>query len=712
MKYQVLARKYRPKTFSSMMGQEHVLKALSNALESERLHHAYLFTGTRGVGKTTVARVLAKALNCEQGISATPCGECPACQEIEQGRFVDLIEVDAASRTKVEDTRELLDNVQYAPTRGRFKIYLIDEVHMLSGHSFNALLKTLEEPPPHVKFLLATTDPQKLPVTILSRCLQFNLKRLNIEQIEQQLDQILNAEGITFEPGVLKPLAIAADGSMRDALSLLDQSIAYSNGQPKLTDVEAMLGSVQKDRIFELLTALANEEGQTLIEQSRILTGQGIDANTILAELITTLQRIAMGQMVPEAIDDSLGDKQAILQLAQAISPEDIQLYYQIALNGRKDLPFSPQPQGGFEMILLRMLAFKPVSSGSNEKLEAPKTETQQGRRQPDTVNAVSGLTAEKKTPENLKLTSSQNKASVKPPEPLLSEPVTAEIVTAEKTELSKQSEDVEVQPITPEKKLNEQLPGDLDLPPVDAYGQDYFHEPDENEIPLFDDLLMPESLSQQPEISESSPNDVKVEDANLNHIHPQEQPTDTLHADRESMQVENSETEQLTSSETESFNTEASPGIEKSSSRANIPCEQVGELADFWHDLIQSSEIKGLEQQLAKHCALIHKTEQSDELSFELLLESVHKHLLNDKILNRLIESLETVLGKKLNLNIKECQFKAEEQLQTPRRREIHEAEVLQQQAVESIAADPKIRLMMEAFGATVREETIKPIQ
>ena len=368
MKYQVLARQYRPKNFSTMVGQEHVLKALANALNSERLHHAYLFTGTRGVGKTTVARVLAKALNCEQGITANPCGTCASCVEIDEGRFIDLIEVDAASRTKVEDTRDLLDNVQYAPTRGRFKIYLIDEVHMLSGHSFNALLKTLEEPPPHVKFLLATTDPQKLPVTILSRCLQFNLKSLTIEQIEQQLSLILNTEKIPFENNILKPLAIAADGSMRDALSLLDQAIAYCDAKPNLAEIETMLGSVQKQRIFELLTALANEDGSALISQSRILVEQGIDVKTVLAELITTLQRIALCQQVPDAIDDSLGDKNALETMAAAISAEDIQLYYQIALNGRKDLPFSPQPQGGFEMILLRMLAFKPASVQSKQK--------------------------------------------------------------------------------------------------------------------------------------------------------------------------------------------------------------------------------------------------------------------------------------------------------------------------------------------------------
>lgn len=368
MKYQVLARKYRPKNFSTMVGQEHVLKALSNALDTERLHHAYLFTGTRGVGKTTVARVLAKALNCEQGITATPCGECSACREIDEGRFIDLIEVDAASRTKVEDTRELLDNVQYAPSVGRFKIYLIDEVHMLSASSFNALLKTLEEPPPHVKFLLATTDPQKLPVTILSRCLQFNLKSLTLQEIENQLSFILKEEKITFEDNILKPLAIAADGSMRDGLSLLDQSIAYCDSKPNLADIETMLGCVQKDRIFDLLTALANDDGAELIQQSRILVEQGIDVNTVLAELITTLQRIALCQQVPDAIDDNLGDKKSVELIAEAIGAEDIQLYYQIALNGRKDLPYSPQPQGGFEMILLRMLAFKPAGYTAKQR--------------------------------------------------------------------------------------------------------------------------------------------------------------------------------------------------------------------------------------------------------------------------------------------------------------------------------------------------------
>jgi len=678
MKYQVLARKYRPKTFPDMMGQEHVLKALSNALESGRLHHAYLFTGTRGVGKTTVARVLAKALNCEQGISASPCGECPSCQEIEQGRFVDLIEVDAASRTKVEDTRELLDNVQYAPTRGRFKIYLIDEVHMLSGHSFNALLKTLEEPPPHVKFLLATTDPQKLPVTILSRCLQFNLKRLTIAQIEQQLQQILTAEAIPFAENVLKPLAIAADGSMRDALSLLDQSIAYSNGQPNLADVEAMLGSVQKDRIFELLTALANEDGKALIEQSRILAGQGIDVTTILAELISTLQRIALCQTVPDAVDDSLGDKQAIEQMAQAISPEDIQLYYQIALNGRKDLPFSPQPQGGFEMILIRMLAFKPAGSGNKQKIEAPKVQSSdsetrvQAMPKSVSVETATFTATEKKTAE---ITATAEIVAQQINKPAHTEP-------AAKTQLKPQ--------LTSATFMADTVPDEFELPPVDAYGQDNFANPAEQEMPLFDTGAP--LLGEAPK--ENTPTSDRV-----------------------------SEPEKKTESESQSL---PQPQIEVVSEQepvekvdnvvetvAELPCvkEDGSALADYWHDLINRSEVKGLEQQLAKHCALINKTQQNGQYLFQLLLESVHKHLLNDKILNRLIEALQQVLGDTLRLDIKECQVQPEEQLLTPRRREIHEAEVLQQQAVESIIADPKVKMLVEAFGAKVREETIKPI-
>jgi len=368
MSYQVLARKWRPRGFAEMVGQEHVLRALSNALDSGRLHHAFLFTGTRGVGKTTIARILAKSVNCEQGISATPCGQCATCKEIDEGRFVDLIEVDAASRTKVEDTRELLDNVQYAPTRGRYKVYLIDEVHMLSGHSFNALLKTLEEPPPHVKFLLATTDPQKLPVTILSRCLQFNLRRLSIERIQAHLQLILEKENLTFEAAALLQLARAADGSMRDALSLLDQAIAFGNGEVNDSDVRLMLGSIEQHYVYDLLDALAMDDGATLIKRVHELAQQSPDFSAVLAELITCLHYLALLKQVPDAYDINMGEQQRLLSLVQSLSAEDIQLYYQIALTGRRDLPYAPDQRNGLEMILLRMLAFRP-DDGSNKTI-------------------------------------------------------------------------------------------------------------------------------------------------------------------------------------------------------------------------------------------------------------------------------------------------------------------------------------------------------
>ncbi len=362
MSYQVLARKWRPRTFGEMVGQEHVLRALTHALDSGRLHHAFLFTGTRGVGKTTVARILAKSLNCEQGVSADPCGSCSACVAIDENRFVDLLEVDAASRTKVEDTRDLLDNVPYAPTAGRYKVYLIDEVHMLSTHSFNALLKTLEEPPPHVKFLLATTDPQRLPVTVLSRCLQFNLRRLPVEQIEGQLARIVEQETVAAEPGALRLLARAAEGSMRDALSLLDQSIAYGAGRLVEGDVRDMLGGIEQHHLQGLLEALAQADGQALLQRVAELAEQGRDFEGVLADLVGYLHRVALAQALPAALAAEDPESAAITGLAAALTPEDVQLYYQIALSGRRDLPLAPDPRAGFEMLMLRMLAFRPAA--------------------------------------------------------------------------------------------------------------------------------------------------------------------------------------------------------------------------------------------------------------------------------------------------------------------------------------------------------------
>ncbi|KZX86199.1 hypothetical protein A3715_16470 [Oleiphilus sp. HI0009] len=368
MSYQVLARKWRPKNFKQMVGQEHVLQALIHALESQRLHHAYLFTGTRGVGKTTIARILARCLSCERGITSEPCGECGACTSIEQGRYVDLIEIDAASRTKVEDMRGLLENVQYAPTEGRFKIYLIDEVHMLSTHSFNALLKTLEEPPEHVKFLFATTDPQKLPITILSRCLQFNLKNMTPERIVHHLKFVLSQEQVSAEDAALWAIARGADGSMRDALSLTDQAIAYTQGQLGETAVSAMLGTVDQKKVYRLLDMLVARDAKAMLGVVAELAEFAPDYASVLEVLVSVFHRVAIEQAVAGATDNSQGDQERITFYAQNLSAEDVQLYYQIALVARKDLAISPDARSGFEMALLRMMAFcmapptKPVT--------------------------------------------------------------------------------------------------------------------------------------------------------------------------------------------------------------------------------------------------------------------------------------------------------------------------------------------------------------
>jgi len=389
MSYQVLARKWRPKIFAEMAGQQHVLQALINALDHDRLHHAYLFTGTRGVGKTTIARILSKCLNCEAGVSSVPCGECSACNEINQGRFIDLIEVDAASRTGVDDMRELLDNVQYAPSRGRYKIYLIDEVHMLSKSSFAALLKTLEEPPPHVKFLFATTDPQKLPITVLSRCLQFNLKNLSAERITEHLQFVLGEEQVPFEDAALWSLARAADGSMRDALSLTDQAIGHGGGQVTESEVSAMLGTIERGYVIEICQALTQGSGIELLAAIGRMAEQAPDYDAALADILSVWHQVAIVQTVPEALDKSVAHYSELLALSAAVSREDVQLFYQICLLGRKDLQLSPDARSGFEMVMLRALAFRPLPAGRTALPSAAATKDTPAAAVAATADAV-----------------------------------------------------------------------------------------------------------------------------------------------------------------------------------------------------------------------------------------------------------------------------------------------------------------------------------
>lgn len=674
MSYQVLARKWRPRSFNEMVGQTHVLRALINALDSQRLHHAYLFTGTRGVGKTTIARIIAKCLNCETGISSVPCGVCSICREIDEGRFVDLIEVDAASRTKVEDTRELLDNVQYSPSRGRFKVYLIDEVHMLSTSSFNALLKTLEEPPPHVKFLLATTDPQKLPVTVLSRCLQFSLKNMPPERVVDHLTHVLTAEQIPFEHDALWLLGRAADGSMRDAMSLTDQAIAFGEGKVLAADVRAMLGTLDHGQVYGVLHALLEGDARALIEAVRHLAEQGPDWNGVLAELLNVLHRVAIAQALPEAVDNGQGDRERVLELARVLPSEDVQFYYQMGLIGRRDLPLSPDPRSGFEMVLLRMLAFRPADTheaprvalkplGISQATTDPSTNPVAGAAMPAPVNTVETPAASDPAVTSPQPSSAAELAPVQVMDSAVSAPIPVEHVSEpiiEAPALSVVSPDVAAV---------------VDLP---------WEEPQATPstvVPPVAEIAPTSPVPSEPVLVAAAPAvDADDDEPPLGDY-------DYVEMDAESFEYDFEAVE---------YDAPAEPEV--------LPAAQPATgLAADWLALFPKLGLAGMTASIGANCTLI--AVEGD--NWLLHLDPAHSALFNPTQQRRLNDALNQFHGRELNVQI---ELRKPEQ-ETPAQAAAHKRANRQREAEASIHQDPVIQHMVQQFAAVIRADSIEPL-
>ncbi len=673
MSYQVLARKWRPQNFTEMVGQEHVLRALINALDSERLHHAYLFTGTRGVGKTTIARILAKCLNCEVGVTSKPCGQCSSCLEIASGTFLDLIEVDAASRTKVEDTRELLENVQYAPTRARFKVYLIDEVHMLTGHSFNALLKTLEEPPPHVKFLFATTDPQKLPATVLSRCLQFNLKRMPLEEISTHLSYLLEQESITFEPASLKLLSKAADGSMRDALSLLDQAIAYSGEAVTEQAVREMIGSVSHEPLVSLLETVSTGDGATLLKQVDELASISPDFDASCDALITVLHQVAVQQVVPDAIND----EDSIINLAQKLSKEDVQLYYQIALQGRGDLALSPDPKSGFEMILLRMLSFRPLKAGM--QLDVSKAET--------TTDVDLN---KKKTLKN------ENDAA-------LNNIASHNVVTTPSAETGNAE-----QANSPSPKVENTLNSALEKQASKITASNYSSPAPVNEAPPISDM---------PPMVEAPPWDISPDYDSLSSVAPiATASTDTAETKVNKAVLEAQEQPPIIEQATPDKTTES----ESITSVAPVTDPELikNRLTLAWHEVVPNLGLSGRAAELVKHCLLARQ----EEGIIGLTIEKGNEGLLSDSIEAEIKKALCRYYNADYQLELKVQEISMDDLVEenstgtenpvqeTPAQRAQRKVKETQQQAEINIQSDPFVIELQNRFNAKIVPGSIKP--
>jgi DNA polymerase-3 subunit gamma/tau len=636
-----------------MVGQEHVLKALINALDHDRLHHAYLFTGTRGVGKTTIARILAKCLNCETGVSSEPCNQCSACNEINEGHFVDLIEVDAASRTKVEDTRELLENVQYSPTRGRYKVYLIDEVHMLSNSSFNALLKTLEEPPPHVKFLLATTDPQKLPVTVLSRCLQFSLKNMSAERIVRHLQQVLEKEMIPFEEAGLWQLGKAADGSMRDALSLTDQAIAFSNGKIVEADVRTMLGTIDQSLVYKVLEGLLAEDGEAILGAVAELSEHSPDYVDVLGELIAVIHRIAIAQVLPEAIDNSQGDRQQIYHFSQNMAAEDVQLYYQTALLGRRDLPLVPDPRGGFEMVLLRMLAFKPQGVADIPKKAlsaAAATQANAPEKTMDTLAAEEGS-------DSLKKPESESKPVAGP---TLAETVMQNATTAIPAAAQEALEPISV--------AEASVSADVGLEPDPAEAIKTEEVEQAHASPAHDMLEAAETNTK-----------INTEEslATENHIQEKVQKLQASH-DRESVADQPRKTAQKA-----------------------IAFEQF--TSANWLSVYQQINTGGLLQSTVVNCAYVKTVDNVLEFILDEQQSTLYDVAHQQRLADLLSEYFKRPLGVEIRTGVPP--------VETPSQIILREQQEKQRQAEQAIQSDPVVQQLQKNFDAVIVEDSIKPI-
>ena len=706
MSYQVLARKWRPKKFEELMGQEHVVTVLVNALAQERLHHAYLFTGTRGVGKTTIARIFAKSLNCETGITATPCGTCDTCLEIDQGRFVDLLEIDAASKTKVDDTREILDNVQYAPTRGRYKVYLIDEVHMLSRHSFNALLKTLEEPPEHVKFILATTDPQKLPVTVLSRCLQFHLKALTVSQIETKLTEILAKEDVNHEKGTLTLLAKAARGSMRDSLSLTDQAIAQGRGNITLVNIQQMLGGLDQNWIYKIIIDLLKQDGTSLMALAQEIASCAPSYSRLFAELIQLFHQIAILQIVDQHFDLLPEHAELLKKFSQAMSPEDVQLYYQICVNGRKDLPYASDEQAAFDMTLLRMFAFKPMQKEQLPAVSAISLAPNELQNIDDkslTLPQIHAETQVSLTEKNTELATPVEISFQEKEQQLAQEVAAIEQKAAEMQEVSVEPDIIAVEPtghglepiyeqdLTPDvTAIAPEIERELEQPVPEPQTQNT-SQSIELDSPLSAVLAtrnMLRSRKKQLDKQEKKPDDAiarrsYTNQANAENVEPVEK--DTIAVTEKKVQI--SQPEQPYQADT------INPAIIREANQV-----------DRWAHMIDSMELTARLRQLAIHATI---DEESTEEHLILCLDQATKHLVTDTAQQQLQQNISQFLSHQISVTIKTV----EETVADPYQIQSHINDKRYDYAKELLENDDIVQALQQDFQANLDDDSISAL-